>query len=149
MLTSFSWGDMQPISLWRKTRSSWYICPEVVCRNFFCFRRLWHIACTAMWELLFFFIFIGNGCKLLIKIWRNLAETLFILAWKKYPSIPIATNVCDDNEMRHVFSRRKRCCWHCNIWPDWFTSHQSHIIVYITMAYRPRLFKRRIALSTG
>ena len=20
----------------------------------------------------------------------------------------------------------KRCCWHCNIWPDWFTSHQSH-----------------------
>ena len=37
--------------------SSWYICPEVVCRNFFCFRRLWHIACTAMWELLFFFLF--------------------------------------------------------------------------------------------
>ena len=37
--------------------SSWYICPEVVCRNFFCFRRLWHIACTAMWELLFFFYF--------------------------------------------------------------------------------------------
>ena len=117
--------------------SSWYICPEVVCRNFFCFRRLWHIACTAMWELLFFyFIFIGNGCKLLIKIWRNLAEILFILAWKKYPLIPIATNVCDDKEMSHVFSRRKRCCWHCNIWPDWFTSRQSHIIVYITMAYR-------------
>ena len=19
----------------------------------------------------------------------------------------------------------KRCCWHCNIWPDWFTSHQE------------------------
>ena len=37
--------------------SSWYICPEVVCRNFFCFRRLWHIACTAMWELLFIFLF--------------------------------------------------------------------------------------------
>ena len=35
-------------------RSSWDICPEVVCRKFFCFRRLWHIACTAMWELLFF-----------------------------------------------------------------------------------------------
>ena len=35
--------------------SSWYICPEVVCRNFFCFRRLWHIACTAMWELFFFY----------------------------------------------------------------------------------------------
>ena len=25
---------------------------------------------------------------------------------------------------------RKRCCWHCNIWPDWFTSHQSHYCLY-------------------
>ena len=24
---------------------------------------------------------------------------------------------------------RKRC-WHCNIWPDWFTSHQSHYCIY-------------------
>ena len=26
---------------------------------------------------------------------------------------------------------QKRCCWHCNIWPDWFTSHQetNHIII--------------------
>ena len=23
-------------------------------------------------------------------------------------------------------SAQKRCCWHCSIWPDWFTSHQSH-----------------------
>ena len=38
-------------------RSSWDICPEVVCRKFFCFRRLWHIACTALWELLFFLDF--------------------------------------------------------------------------------------------
>ena len=21
---------------------------------------------------------------------------------------------------------RKRSCWNCNIWPNWFTSHQSH-----------------------
>ena len=21
---------------------------------------------------------------------------------------------------------QKRSCWHCNIWPDWCTSHQSH-----------------------
>ena len=25
---------------------------------------------------------------------------------------------------------RKRCSWHCNIWPDWFTSHQSHYYNY-------------------
>ena len=27
-------------------------------------------------------------------------------------------------------SARKRCCWHCSIWPDWFTSHQSHYCLY-------------------
>ena len=32
--------------------------------------------------------------------------------------------------------RAKRCCFNCNIWPNWFTSHQSQIIAYITMAYR-------------
>ena len=28
------------------------------------------------------------------------------------------------------FSRngQKRCCWNCNIWPDWFTCHQSCLI---------------------
>ena len=29
---------------------------------------------------------------------------------------------------RHKFAMAqnawKRCCWHCNIWRDWFTSHQ-------------------------
>ena len=25
---------------------------------------------------------------------------------------------------------RKRCCWNCNIWPNWFTSHQSHYCLY-------------------
>ena len=25
---------------------------------------------------------------------------------------------------------RKRCCWNCNIWPNWFTSHQSHCCLY-------------------
>ena len=24
----------------------------------------------------------------------------------------------------------KRCCWNCNIWPYWFTSHQSHYCLY-------------------
>ena len=22
------------------------------------------------------------------------------------------------------------CCWNCNIWPNWFTSHQSHYCLY-------------------
>ena len=138
MLTSLSWRDMQPISLWRKTvRFQAGIYAQKLSVEIFsasvAFDTLRVQQCESSY---FFFIFIGNGCKLLIKIWRKLAEILFILAWKKYPLIPIATNVCDDNEMSHVFSRRKRCCWHCNIWPDWFTSHQSHIIVYITMVYR-------------
>ena len=25
---------------------------------------------------------------------------------------------------------RKRCCWNCNIWPNWFTSHQSNYCLY-------------------
>ena len=24
----------------------------------------------------------------------------------------------------------KRCCWNCNIWPNWLTSHQSHYCLY-------------------
>ena len=35
---------------------------------------------------------------------------------------------------RHKFTMtqnaRKRCCWHCNIWHDWFTFHQSHYFLY-------------------
>ena len=27
-------------------------------------------------------------------------------------------------------SAQKRCCWHCSIWPDWFTSHQSHYCLH-------------------
>ena len=23
-----------------------------------------------------------------------------------------------------------RCCWNCNIWPNWFTSHQLHYCLY-------------------
>ena len=29
---------------------------------------------------------------------------------------------------------RKRCSWQCNIWPDCFTSHQSHYCLYYNMA---------------
>ena len=25
---------------------------------------------------------------------------------------------------------RRRCCWNCNIWPNWFTYHQSHYCLY-------------------
>ena len=25
---------------------------------------------------------------------------------------------------------RKRCCFNCNIWPNWSTSHQSHYCLY-------------------
>ena len=25
---------------------------------------------------------------------------------------------------------RKRCCFNCNIWPNWVTSHQSHYCLY-------------------
>ena len=28
--------------------------------------------------------------------------------------------ICNETNMQ------KRSCWHCNIWPDWCTSHQSH-----------------------
>ena len=31
--------------------------------------------------------------------------------------------ICEQNS-------RKRCCWNCNIWPNWLTSHQSHYCLY-------------------
>ena len=35
---------------------------------------------------------------------------------------------------RHLCEKKKnawkRCCWNCNIWPDRFTSHQSHYRSY-------------------
>ena len=37
---------------------------------------------------------------------------------------------------RHITSfvekknARKRWCWNCNIWPNWFTCHQSHYCLY-------------------
>ena len=36
---------------------------------------------------------------------------------------------------RHITSfvkkkRGKRCCWNCNIWPNWFSSHQSYYCLY-------------------
>ena len=34
--------------------------------------------------------------------------------------------------LRHLWKKnaRKRCCWNCNIWPNWFTSNQSHYCLY-------------------
>ena len=34
----------------------------------------------------------------------------------------------DSNQQEFAMkqTRKKRSCWHCNIWPDWCTSHQSH-----------------------
>ena len=29
------------------------------------------------------------------------------------------------NDTKHT----QRCCWHCNIWPDWFTSYQSALLL--------------------
>ena len=32
----------------------------------------------------------------------------------------------------HILEKNvgKRCCFNCNIWPNWFTSHQSHYCLY-------------------
>ena len=34
----------------------------------------------------------------------------------------------DHSTWHHLWKKnvRKRCCWNCNIWPNWLTSHQSH-----------------------
>ena len=37
---------------------------------------------------------------------------------------------------------RKRCYWYCNIWPDWFTAHQSHYCLYYNGIHRPRLSEK-------
>ena len=31
---------------------------------------------------------------------------------------------------------QKRSCWHCNIWPDWCTSYQSHYLQWHTRVYK-------------
>ena len=31
-----------------------------------------------------------------------------------------SSGICDET------NAQKLCCWRSNIWPDWFTSHQSH-----------------------
>ena len=31
-----------------------------------------------------------------------------------------SAGICNETNVQ------KRSCWHCNIWPDWCTSHQSH-----------------------
>ena len=45
--------------------------------------------------------------------------------------------VIDDIIMQGTWSHflgkkkaQKRCCFNCNIWPNWFTSHQSHYCLY-------------------
>ena len=40
---------------------------------------------------------------------------------------------------------QKRCCWHCNIWPDWFTSHQSHYCLYYNGI--PEVFEKCLMLT--
>ena len=41
----------------------------------------------------------------------------------------------DRHELVMTEDARKRCSWRCNIWPDCFTSHQSHYCLYYNMAY--------------
>ena len=40
---------------------------------------------------------------------------------------------------------RKRCCWNCNIWPNWFTSHQSHYCLYYNGI--PEFVRKRTMLT--
>ena len=44
--------------------------------------------------------------------------------------------ICATNHHKFEMAQNtwKRCCWHSNIWPDWFTSHKSHYY-QVTMAF--------------
>ena len=52
---------------------------------------------------------------------------------------------------RHKFTMTqnvpKICCWHCNIWPDWCASHQSH---YCLLQWHTGVYDRsgKIAQTT-
>ena len=40
-------------------------------------------------------------------------------------------DVIIDSTWRHLWQKNppKRCCRNCNIWPNWFTSHQSLVLI--------------------
>ena len=40
---------------------------------------------------------------------------------------------------------RKRCCWNCNIWPNWFTYHQSRYCLYYNGI--PEFVRKRTMLT--
>ena len=46
--------------------------------------------------------------------------------------VGIIGDVIMHDTLRHLCKKnaRKRCCWNCNIWPNWFTSHQSYCCLY-------------------
>ena len=44
---------------------------------------------------------------------------------------------------------QKRCCFNCNIWPNWFTFHQSHYCLYyngiLAFVWKRSFINRKIA----
>ena len=51
--------------------------------------------------------------------------------------------------LRHLWKKnaRKRCCWNCNIWPNWFTYHQSHYCLYYNGI--PEFVRKRSMLNVA
>ena len=55
---------------------------------------------------------------------------------------------------RHFLEKnvRKRCCFNCNIWPNWFTFHQSHYCLYyngiLAFVWKRSFINRKIAQTT-
>ena len=64
--------------------------------------------------------------KLIRKGMKDNIITLMMSFVKKIP---------DHHEFMMTQNVRKRCCWHCNIWLDWFTSQQSHYFIYLLLNF--------------
>ena len=64
--------------------------------------------------------------------WYRLVSIIKFIDWIPWDStthdIICAKNTCwlQSAGICNETNMQKRSCWHCNIWPDWCTSHQSH-----------------------
>ena len=86
-------------------------------------------ACPTWTDGTFFEPYAGLSTPHILKYWKLIRKgmkdnvmTLMMSFVKKMP---------DHHKFMMTQNARKRCCWHCNIWLDWFTSHQSHYFFYL------------------
>ena len=68
-----------------------------------------------------------------------LSLTVLHILWVVYRAVnPLSLQIlrmgrwCHNAQPMMSFLQKcaKRCCWNCNIWPDWFTCHQSCYCLY-------------------